>query len=65
MSVSESKVRYMEKYRKANLRYIPIRFRKVEDEKMLEWLDGKESKSQYIKELILKDMELNGVKNEQ
>ena len=59
---NEKQIKYMDDYRKKNIRYIPVRFRNVEDKEMLEWLDSKVSKTAYIKDLILKDM--NGHKDE-
>lgn len=59
---NEKQIKYMDDYRKKNIRYIPVRFRNVEDKEMLEWLDSKASKTAYIKDLILKDM--NGHKDE-
>lgn len=58
---NEKQIKYMDDYRKKNIRYIPVRFRNVEDKEMLEWLDSKASKTAYIKDLILKDM--NGHKD--
>jgi hypothetical protein len=58
---NEKQIKYMDDYRKKNIRYIPVRFRNVEDKEMLEWLDSKASKTAYIKDLILKDM--NGRKD--
>lgn len=58
MPANPAKLKYIEKYRKENCRYIPIRFdkRKTEHQLMLKWLDSKTSKSEYIRNLILKDM---------
>lgn len=58
MPASPAKIKYIENYRKENCRYIPIRFdkRKEEHKRILEWLDSKNSKSEYIRNLILKDM---------
>ena len=62
--VSNAQMKYMDKYRKEHLRYIPIRFRIVEDKEILEWLDAKESKTAYIKKLILDDIEKNATDSE-
>lgn len=58
MPASKAKIKYIEKYRKENCRFVPIRFdkRKEEHKKMLEWLDSKTSKSEYVRNLILQDM---------
>lgn len=58
MPASKAKIEYMEKYRKENCRFVPVRFNLKNDEhkKILEWLDSQSSKSDYIRNLILQDM---------
>lgn len=58
MPASKAKMKYMNEYRKENYRYVPIMFDKKNEEhkKMLQWLDSQASKSEYIRSLILKDM---------
>ena len=58
MSASESKIKYMNKYRKENYRYVPIMFDKKEElhQKLLAHLDSQPSKSEYVRNLILKDL---------
>ena len=58
-NITEKQIKYMDDYRKAHLRYIPIRFRLVEDKEIIDWLDAQESKSAYIKKLVLEDIARN------
>lgn len=58
MPASKNKMKYMNEYRKENYRYIPIMFDKKNElhQKMLAHLDSQPSKSEYIRNLILKDL---------
>ena len=58
MPASKAKIKYIDKYRKENYRYVPIMFdlKNEEHKKMLEHLDNQKSKSEYIRNLILNDL---------
>lgn len=57
MAQTEAKRRASAKYTKAQIKTIGLRFHRVKDADILAWLDGKENKTDYCRELIRKDME--------
>lgn len=46
-------------WKKANLRCCSLMLNKNTEDNIIKWLDTKSNKQQYIKDLILKDMENN------
>ena len=54
--LTEAQKRAQAKYNKANVRQTAVRFYPAERE-MWEWLESKDNKAGYIKELIRADME--------
>lgn len=55
--VSEAKLRATKKYEKANIRQFLLKFHKVHDVEIIEKLDSLDSKNNYIRQLILQDLE--------
>lgn len=55
--VSEAKLRATKKYEKANIRQILLKFHKTHDAAIIEKLDSLDSKNNYIRQLILQDLE--------
>lgn len=56
MKTSEKKYAYDRQYAKDNLQQIKFSLHKETDADILEWLNKKENKAGYLKELIRKDM---------
>lgn len=54
-----NKAEYDKEWRKANTKRISIKFRNDSDQLIISKLNSVESKSAYIKSLILKDLEEN------
>lgn len=48
---------YISEYKKKNLRKILLEFRKDTEADLIEFLDSKPSKNDYIRQLIRKDMQ--------
>ena len=55
--VSAAKLRATKKYEKANIRQILLKFHKTHEEEIIEKLDSVPSKNNYIRQLILQDLE--------
>lgn len=55
MTSEEFKV-YQRKYKKLKYKQVSILLRRGEDEDLIKYLNGKESKAGYVKELIRRDM---------
>ena len=55
--VSAAKLRATKKYEKANIRQILLKFHKTHEAEIIEKLDSVPSKNNYIRQLILKDLE--------
>ena len=53
-------VKYITKYQKANTTQVNVRLSKKYDADIIDWLDSKEAKATYIKQLIREDMRLCG-----
>lgn len=47
---------YQRKYKKFKYKQVSILLRRGEDEDLIKYLNGKESKAGYVKELIRRDM---------
>lgn len=58
MPASKAKIKYIDKYRKANLKRQTVTFNTKNniDNQMLAFLDKQPSKNKFIKDLILKEM---------
>lgn len=54
---SAAKLRATKKYEKANIRQILLKFHKTHEAEIIEKLDSVPSKNNYIRELILQDLE--------
>lgn len=54
---SEARLRATKKYEKANIRQYLLKFHKTHDAEIIEKLDSQESKNNYIRQLILQDLE--------
>lgn len=54
---SAAKLRATKKYEKANIRQILLKFHKTHEAEIIEKLDSVPSKNNYIRQLILKDLE--------
>ena len=54
---SEAKMRANKKYEKAHIRQILLKFHKTHDAAIIEKLDSLDSKNNYVRQLILKDLE--------
>ena len=54
---SEAKMRANSKYEKTHIRQILLKFHKTYDEAIIEKLDSVPSKNNYVRQLILKDLE--------
>lgn len=54
---SAAKMRATKKYEKANIRQILLKFHKTHEAEIIEKLDSVPSKNNYIRELILQDLE--------
>ena len=55
--VSAAKLRATKKYEKANIRQILLKFHKTHEAEIIEKLDSVPSKNNYIRQLILQDLE--------
>ena len=55
--VSAAKLRATKKYEKANIRQILLKFHKTHEAEIIEKLDSVPSKNNYIRQLILHDLE--------
>ena len=55
--VSEAKLSATKKYEKANIRQFLLKFHKTHDAEIIEKLDSLDSKNNYIRQLILQDLE--------
>lgn len=54
---SEAKLRANKKYEKKNIRQILLKFHKTHEAEIIEKLDSVPSKNNYIRQLILQDLE--------
>lgn len=54
---SAAKLRATKKYEKANIRQILLKFHKTHEAEIIEKLDSVPSKNNYIRQLILQDLE--------
>ena len=54
---SEAKMRANSKYEKKHIRQILLKFHKTHEEEIIEKLDSVPSKNNYIRQLILQDLE--------
>jgi hypothetical protein len=54
---SEARLRATKKYEKANIRQILLKFHKTNDAAIIEKLNSVSSKNNYVRQLILKDLE--------
>lgn len=54
---SAAHLRASKKYEKANIRQILLKFHKTHEAEIIEKLDSVPSKNNYIRQLILKDLE--------
>lgn len=54
---SEAKMRANSKYEKKHIRQILLKFHKTYDEAIIEKLDSVPSKNNYVRQLILQDLE--------
>lgn len=54
---SEARLRANKKYEKANIRQILLKFHKTYDAAIIEKLDSLDSKNNYVRQLILQDLE--------
>lgn len=52
-----SKIKYIQQYQKKNMVSFCLRFNKTTEAEMLAYLQGKENKQGYIKELIKAEMD--------
>lgn len=54
---SEAKLRATKKYEKANIRQILLKFHKTHDAAIIEKINSVSSKNNYVRHLILQDLE--------
>lgn len=54
---SEAQMRANNKYEKAHIRQILLKFHKTYDAEIIEKLDSLDSKNNYVRQLILQDLE--------
>jgi len=54
---SEARLRATKKYEKERVRQILLKFHKIHDEAIIEKLDSLDSKTNYVRQLILQDLE--------
>lgn len=54
---SEAKLRATKKYEKKNIRQILLKFHKTHEAEIIEKLDSVPSKNNYVRQLILQDLE--------
>ncbi len=47
---------YQNKYRRENVREFKLKFNKLTEKELLDWINQKKNVQGYLKELILKDM---------
>ncbi len=57
ISAKQRKIKYINKYNKKNYKQLILHLSYVFDKEMIEFLQTKESKNSYIKNLIKADME--------
>lgn len=60
MAVSRKKQDYINKYAKEHYRHYYLRLQYEKDKEIIDYLDKKESKNNYIKNLIINDMKTEG-----
>ena len=60
---SEAKMRANNKYEKKHIRQILLKFHKTYDAAIIEKLDSVPSKNNYVRQLILKDLEKKEANN--
>lgn len=56
----QKKLDYNNNYNRENYRSFSIRYSRVNEKDMIEWLESKKSIKAYVTSLIRKDMENNG-----
>ena len=54
---SEARLRATKKYEKERVRQILLKFHKIHDAAIIEKLDSLDSKTNYVRQLILQDLE--------
>ena len=54
---SEAHLRATKKYEKANIRQFLLKFHKTHEAEIIEKLDSLDSKNNYVRQLILQDLE--------
>ena len=54
---SEARLRAIKKYEKTKIRQFLLKFHKTHDAAIIEKLDSLDNKNNYIRQLILKDLE--------
>lgn len=55
----ENKLAYNNEYNRKNYRSFSIRFNREDEKKIIKWLEKKTNLKQYLKSLIIKDMNEN------
>lgn len=57
----ENKLAYNNEYNRKNYRSFSIRFNREDEKKIIKWLEKKTNLKQYLKSLIIKDMNDNNL----
>ncbi len=57
----ENKLAYNNEYNRKNYRSFSIRFNREDEKKIIKWLEKKTNLKQYLKSLIIKDMNENNL----
>ncbi len=60
----ENKLAYNNEYNRKNYRSFSIRFNREDEKKIIKWLEKKKNLKQYLKTLIVRDMNENTLNHE-
>ncbi len=60
----ENKLAYNNEYNRKNYRSFSIRFNREDEKKIIKWLEKKKNLKQYLKTLIVRDMNENVLNHE-
>ncbi len=60
----ENKLAYNNEYNRKNYRSFSIRFNREDEKKIIKWLEKKKNLKQYLKTLIVRDMNENALNHE-
>lgn len=56
----KNKLKYIREFNKTKSKQYTFSFNKENDKELVEWLDSKENKTDYVRQLILNDMRNKG-----